>query len=136
MIHRSHKVLLVLLVAIAVLVASCSDSADSTTTTVDEFSEITYESPGVGIGVFNGVICDLDSDFNGTITGEDSAGGTIEMVLEDDSGTMSINDEWLQVTDAAVTSVEFLEEFALDIVADSVPVRVAVINTEWPACTS
>ena len=135
--HVSQKVLLALVAVIALLVVSCSsDSEETTTTTEDRFAEITYESPGVGIGVFNGVTCDLDSDFKGIITGEDDAGGTIEMILEGDSGTMSINDEWLQVTDAPVTSAEFVEDFALDIVADSVPVRVGVITTEWPACSS
>jgi hypothetical protein len=126
----------VLVAAIAVLVVSCSDSADSTTTTEDEFSEITYESPGVGVGVFNGISCDLDGDLKGTITGEDPVGGTIELVLEGDAGTVTINDEFLQVSDAPITSVEDPEQFALDIFADSVPVVVSVVYSEWPACSS
>ena len=135
--HRPHTRPLVFVAAIAVLVASCSgDSADSTTTTEDKFSEITYSSPGLGIGVFNGVSCDLDGDLKGTISGEDETGGTIVIVLEGDAGTISINDASLQVADAPVTSVEDPEQFALDVAADSVPVLVSVVYSEWPACSS
>ena len=135
--RRPHTGVLVLVVTLAVVVASCtSDSADSTTTTEDQFSEITYQSPGLGTGVFNGVSCDLDGDLKGTISGEDESGGTIVIVLEGDAGTISIDDASLQVTDAPVTSVEDPEQFALDITADSVPVEVSVVYSEWPACSS
>jgi hypothetical protein len=135
--HRSHMGLPALVAAFALLVASCSsDSADSTTTTEDRFSEITYSSPGLGIGVFNGVSCDLDGDLKGTINGEDETGGTIVIVLEGDTGTISINDASLQVADAPVTSVEDPEQFALDVAAASVPVLVSVVYSEWPACSS
>lgn len=135
--HRPNMGILVFVAAIAVLVASCSsDTADSTTTTEDQFSEITYQSPGLGTGVFNGVSCDLDGDLKGTISGEDESGGTIVIVLEGDTGTISIDDASLQFSDAPVTSVEDPEQFALDVAADSVPVLVSVVYSEWPACSS
>lgn len=126
----------VLVAAIAVLLVSCSDSADSTTTTEDNLSEITYEAAGVGQGVFNGVSCDLDGDLKGTITGEDPVGGTIEIVLEGDAGTVTVDDEFLQVSDAPITAVENPEQFALDIFADSVPIVVSVVYSKWQACSS
>jgi len=124
-----------MLIALVFVLAACSGSAADTTTTLDELSEITYQSAGLPVGVFNGVSCELDDEFRGTITGVDESGGTIAITLTETGGNIVIDHAELQA-DAPVTSVEDLEEFALQIMAASVPVDVAVVYSEWPACSA